>query len=177
MRARADVHSLTATALLAATAAVLGLAECAWLPPLPIPGMRLGLANMAVLLAVVVLGPRRGLAVALAKVLLTGLAAGTLGGPAIVLSGMGTLGAWAAMAGLTLAGPRFSLLGVSVGGAAAHMTGQIAAACLLTASAAPLVFAPFLLGAAVPTGLAVGALVRLLVSRLPQSTLAPASAQ
>lgn len=177
MHVRADAHRLTATALLAATAAVLGLVESVWLPPLPIPGMRLGLANIAVLLAVLVLGPRRGLAVALAKVLLTSLAAGTLGGPAIVLSGTGTLFAWAAMSALSLAGPRFSAVGLSVGGAAAHMAGQIAAACLLTASVAPLVFAPFLLGAAVPAGLAVGALVRLLVSRLPHGTLAPASAQ
>lgn len=177
MRARADIHALTVTALLAATAAVLGLVESAWLPPLPIPGMRLGLANIAVLLAVLVLGPRRGLAVALAKVLLTGMAAGTLGGPAIVLSGTGTLAAWAAMSALSLAGSRFSAVGLSVGGAAAHMAGQVAAACLLTASVAPLVFAPVLLGAAVPAGLAVGALVRLLVSRLPHSMLAPASAQ
>jgi heptaprenyl diphosphate synthase len=130
-------------------------------------GVRLGLANIAVVLAIALLGPRRALAVSVLRVVVVGIAAGSLGGPAGLLAASGALCAWTAMALMSRRPAVFSVIGWSVAGAAAHVLGQLAAACLLTGSLAPLLFSPLSLAASLGCGLAIGYAARLLLSRIP----------
>jgi heptaprenyl diphosphate synthase len=162
-----SARTLATAGLLLAMGAVLGLVESSLLPPLPVPGVRLGIANVAIVLALALLGPRKALAVSVLRVVVVGIAAGSLGGPAGLLAASGALCAWAAMALLSLRPDSFSVVGWSVAGAAAHVLGQLGVACLITGSAAPLLLSPLSLAASLGCGLAVGYSARLLLSRLP----------
>lgn len=153
--------------LLIALGAVLGYFESVLVPPLPVPGVRLGLANIAVVLALAMLGARGALIVSVGRVLATGLLAGTIGGPATLLALSGAVASWAVMAALARDGRRFSVVGWSVGGAAAHVAAQLAAASLMTGTTAPMLIAPVSLILALACGLAVGHCSRLLLSRIP----------
>ncbi|MDO8963050.1 MAG: Gx transporter family protein [Coriobacteriia bacterium] len=165
----AETGALVATAMLVAVAAVLGLLESAVFPPLPVPGVRLGVANLAVVLALAYLGPRRALQVSLGRVLIVGLAAGTLGGPGALMALAGALASWGAMSALARWAPDVSPLGWSVAGAAIHVLAQLAAAAVLAGTPAPLLLAPISLGLALACGLAVGYCASLLLSRLPHA--------
>jgi heptaprenyl diphosphate synthase len=105
--------------------------------------------------------------VSILRVVVVGIAAGSLGGPAGVLAASGAVCAWAGMALLSRRSTTFSVVGWSVAGAAAHVLGQLAAACLVTGSTAPLFFAPLSLAVSLGCGLAIGYSARLLLSRLP----------
>lgn len=171
MRSRAEAMSsrtLARMALLVALASVLGYAEAVLLPALPVPGMRLGLANLAVLLALVALGPARALAVSIARVLVVGLATGTLLGPTGLLSLAGALAAWAVMAAMyRFTGATFSVFGWSVAGSFVHVLAQLGAACLLVGTLHPFTLAPLSLAASICAGAAIGYSARLLLSRVP----------
>ncbi|MDA3935936.1 MAG: Gx transporter family protein [Actinomycetota bacterium] len=177
MQYRADHLRSRATAMTAmflALASVLGLVEAMYMPPLPVPGAKIGLANLAVLLALVFLGPGRALFVSLGRVLVVGLATGMLGGPPFVLSMSGALVAWLVMWRLSAQGERYSVVGLSLGGAAGHTVAQLVAAVAVIGSAAPLLMMPYSLGMACFTGLAIGFTAHLLLSRLPQPALSVA---
>jgi heptaprenyl diphosphate synthase len=145
--------------LLVAVAATLQIAES--LVPKPLPWLRLGLANAVTLFVLVRVGFSAALAVALLRVLLSGLLLGTLGSPPFLLSAAGgTLACLAMAIALRAASPPLSLLGVSVVGAAAHGVGQLAVLGVLVGGGeAILALAPVLLASAVPLGLLTGALV------------------
>jgi heptaprenyl diphosphate synthase len=168
MRSAAEKGSvrLARCAALLALAAVLGLAESLWLPALPVPGMRIGLANIAVVIALVVLGPLDALFVSLARVVIVGLATGTLLGPISAMSLAGALSSWAVMSLLRSRGRVFSVVGWSVGGSAASVLAQLLAAAVVAATPAVLVLAPVTLALSLPSGLAVGLLSRPLISRI-----------
>lgn len=171
-RSFADARVLASTALLIALGAVLGLVEGSVVPPLPVPGVRLGLANIAVVLALALLGPGPALRVGMGRVLIVALAGGTLGGPAFAMALLGALAAWGVMAALARFSPDVSPLGWSVAGAAAHVLAQLVVVAVLLGTAAPLLMAPLSLALALFCGLAVGYSTRLLLSRLPLANLA-----
>ena len=162
------------TAMLLACAVALGYLESAVWPALPVPGVRLGVANVAVVAALALVGVRSAVIVSLGRVLLVGLAAGTLGAPGMLLALAGAVASLVVMVALRAAGPVFSVVGWSVGGAAAHVLGQVLVASVLVGSSAPLMLAPLMLGLSVPAGLATGLAVRLLLSRIPELSLSVA---
>lgn len=121
----------------------------------PVPGIKLGLANVVTLFALTVLGAREGLAILLCRVALGAVFAGSV--TSFLFSLFGGLAAYAVMALLLRReGVWFSLAGVSIGGAAAHNIGQIAAAMLVLGTVNVLAYLPLLLLSAVPMGLATG---------------------
>jgi heptaprenyl diphosphate synthase len=152
--------------VLMALASVLGLAETLWLPVLPIPGMRLGLANVAVVIALELLGPAAALLVSLGRVVVVGMATGSLLGPVGILSVTAALASWCVMSLLWRCGDRFTPIGWSVAGSASSVCAQLALAGLVTGSAAPLYLAPAALALSLPSGLAVGLLAGTLISRV-----------
>jgi heptaprenyl diphosphate synthase len=177
MRSHADngaAHRVASTAVLFAAACVLAYLESVVMPPLPLPGMRLGLANIVIVIALAIHGARVAATVSLGRVLVVALAAGTLGGPPFLLSLGGALAALAAMVLLSFAGSAFSVVGWSVLGSAAHVGGQLLVAAALVSSTAPLALLPVSLALSVPLGLAVGHTARLLVSRIPDLSLSAA---
>lgn len=157
---------LTRSAVLTALALALSVAE--GLVPLtvlfPLPGLRLGLANLVTVYALCRLGWKDALGILLARCLLGSLLGGNL--MALAFSLTGGLLALVVMA-LLLRTPGLSLFGVSIAGAAAHNTGQILAALAVLGSRAPLVYLPPLLLASLVTGGVTGGVSILLVQKIP----------
>ena len=116
---------------------------------IPVPGVKLGLANIVTLFALYALGAAEAMLILLARCLLGSLFAGNLN--ALMFSLLGGLCAMGVMIVLSRL-PGLSLYGVSAGGAAAHSCGQIAAAVLTLGSAAPLYYLPVLLAVSLLTG-------------------------
>ena len=142
---------LTLCALLTAMALALSYLENLFPLSLtiPVPGVKLGLANIVTLFALYALGPGEALLILLARCLLGALFAGNMN--ALIFSLLGGLSAMGTM--ILLSRRRgLSVYGVSVGGAAAHNCGQIAAALLTLGSAAPLYYLPILLAVSLLTG-------------------------
>ncbi len=132
-----NTRRLTLTAILAALA--IGLSTLENLVPIsafiPIPGLRLGLSNLAVMAAVFLSGTRAGFAVAVLKVSVVFLTFGNVS--SLVISSFGT-----ALALLSLViskrayGRYISFIGVSAVSAVMHASGQVLGACILTGSLA-----------------------------------------
>lgn len=161
-----DVKRLTRCAVLTALALALSVAE--GLVPLtilfPLPGLRLGLANLVTVYVLVTMGGGEALLILLARCFLGALLGGNLSSLAFSLTG-GLLAF--TLEWLFLKWKPLSLFGVCMAGAAAHNTGQILAAMTLMRTAAPLVYLPPLLLASILTGAFTGWVTVLLVKRLP----------
>jgi len=148
---------------------VLQLVESSLPPLLPIPGARLGLANLATVIALFFLGPAEALEVTLMRVLLGGLLRGSLVGLALGMSG--GLAAWAVMTALYMLYPSpFSITGLSIAGAAAHNAAQLGMAILLVDFTGLWHYLPYLLLVAVPTGFFIGVTARRLGQALVRYT-------
>ncbi len=162
----ASVPRLTRCAVLTALALALSAAE--GLVPLtivfPLPGLRLGLANLVTVYALYRLNGRDALLILLVRCFLGSFLGGNL--MALAFSLTGGLLAWGVMA-LLIRCAGLSLFGVSIAGAAAHNTGQICAAIAVLGSTAPLVYLPPLLLCSLVTGAATGGVSMLLVRRIP----------
>ena len=164
---RITTKQLTLCAVLAALALALSYVEGFFPVPLPLPGFKLGLANIVTVFALYALGAAPALAILLVRVLLGAMFAGNVS--ALIYSLFGGLAAMLAMIGLK----RFdalSVYGVSVGGAAAHNCGQVAAAVLTLGSAAPMAYLPALLLMAVFSGALTGFIAALLFRALRNVT-------
>ncbi len=150
-------------ALLAAAALCLSYAESLFPLPLPIPGAKLGLSNVMVLLALLLFGWKEALGVLVVKVLLSSL---LFGSP---VSGLyGICGGALALCGMTFAG-RFksvSTIGRSMLGAVLHNLGQVLVASALTATPKLLVYFTPLCFLALLTGSLSGVLTKEAEKRL-----------
>lgn len=155
--------------LLVAIGLVLQIVESSLPPLLPIPGARLGLANLATVIALFFLGPAEALEVTVMRTLLGGLLRGSLVGMALGMSG--GLAAWAVMSALYLLYPTpFSITGISVAGAAAFNTAQLGMAVLLVNYSGLWYYLPYLLLVSVPTGIFIGVTARRLGQALVRYT-------
>lgn len=123
-RRRLALRDQLTLALLVGVGSVLHLIE-GMLPPLPLPGVKLGLANVATLLALRLLGARASVAVAVLRSLLGALLGGTLFSPAFWMGFFGALSSALVMSGMVAIRPRGSNALTSVLGAVAHSTAQI----------------------------------------------------
>ena len=156
-----EVQRWTRVGVLAALAMLLGYAE-AFLP-IPIPGVKLGLANIAVLVALDNRDVAGAFCVAIIKVLATGL---LFGSPlTMAYSAAGTLLAFAGMAPLSRL-RSMHLAMVSVVGALLHEIGQLAVASTLLGTTVVWYAAPVLMLAGCATGALCGVLAKRLSDRL-----------
>ena len=125
-----DDQRQRALALLAATA--LFLASIEYVIPKPVPFLKLGLANLSVLVALTVMRTREILALVGLKVVGQGIVQGTLFSYIVLFSAVGSLASVAVMIALHRGlGRNLSLVGVSIMGALASNLAQIAAARLI----------------------------------------------
>ena len=135
---------------------------------IPIPGVKLGLANIVTVFALYVLGPGQAMLILLARCLLGAVFAGNMN--ALIFSLLGGVSAMLVMIGLSR-WRRLSVYGVSVGGAAAHNCGQVAAAVLTLGNTAPLYYLPILLGVSLFTGALTGLVTACLFRALAHTNL------
>jgi heptaprenyl diphosphate synthase len=151
--------------LLVALGLVLQIIEGTIPPILPLPGAKLGLANLATVIALVTLGPWEALAVNVLRCLLGGLLRGSFIGLTLSLSA-GTA-ATLVMAALYVLVPRaLSISGVSIAGAVTHNATQLGVAIWLVGFPGLRYYLPYLLLIAIPTGLFIGIVARRLALAL-----------
>lgn len=145
------------------TALALGLSTLESLFPVsvlvPLPGIKLGLANIVTVFALYRLGDIPALAILIARCLLGAMFAGNAS--ALLFSLMG--GVLAMLTMIVLRRVRgLSVYGVSIAGAAAHNIGQICAAMVVLGGTAVLGYLPVLLGVSLITGSLTGFVASLL---------------
>lgn len=157
----------TVLALLITLGIVLYVVEFLFLPPLPVPGAKLGLANLVTLLIIALYSWRECLLNVIIRTVAGSLLTGTFLTPAFFFSLTGGIVSALVMLWLfSIWYGRLSLVGVSVTGAAAHNLIQLILAITLMKTWVFLFYLPFLLLAAIPTGLFNGLLGNYLLSRL-----------
>ena len=151
----AKTRTITQSAILIALALALSYTE-RFIPLqllIPLPGVKLGLANVVTLVALYLLGWKKTLPIVLIRCVL-GSFFGSLTGLLFSLAG-GILSL--AMMALCKKLPVFSVYGISIMGAAAHNIGQILAAMVLMNSVYVCAYLPYLLLIGTCTGMATGA--------------------
>lgn len=122
---------------------------------IPVPGVKLGLANIVTVFAIVTLKPVDTVAIIITRCLVVGLFTGPV---SLFFSLCGAFLAWMTMMLLSAGlGRIFSIIGVSMGGAAAHSAGQIIAAIIVLGDVGILFFyLPFLMLISLVTGALTG---------------------
>lgn len=131
-----------------------------------VPGIKLGLANIAVIFALYKLGAKEAVAVSLVRIAWMAILFGnvmtlaySVAGAALSLTAMILLKRW----------DRFSTVGVSVIGGILHNTGQILVAMLIMETAQIVYYLPILCVSGIAAGVAVGIVSAILVKRVPVS--------
>lgn len=132
--------------------------------PIPLPGVKLGLANLVALLLLCTSGFAPAAGVNLARIVLSGLLFGNAQGMLIGLGG--GVCSLAAMGLLRRCG-RFSVYGISMGGGAAHGVGQLVSACVLLRSMSPVYYLPVLMLSGALTGWLIAFAAAQILPRMP----------
>ena len=117
------------------------------------PGVKLGLANLAAIVSLYLLGGAAAAGISLVRVILTGF---TFGNLSMMLYGLAGAALSLLVMSILKKTDRFGCVGVSVAGGAAHNIGQIAVACLVLESASLLYYLPALLAAGTAAGCVIG---------------------
>ncbi len=125
-----------------------------------VPGAKIGLANIASLLGLIIFGFKIGLLILLFRIMLGSVLAGTFLSFNFFMSMSGGLLGFMLM-GLTyyLASEYFSLIGVSILGALFHNIGQIFTAMFIIENFGLIYYLPYLALLAVPAGMGIGLIV------------------
>ena len=156
-------RKLTTLSLLCAIALTIFMVE-AQIPPLvPIPGIKLGLANIVTVFAVFAIGPKEAAAVLFVRIFLGAVFAGNFS--TIFYSAAG-----GALAILTTIGLKFVLTQkqlwiAGVLGAMAHSIGQMIMAILITSTVSLIVYLPVMIVISILTGSFTGLCAQFLVNR------------
>ena len=131
--------------------------------PVPVPGIRLGLANAVVLAALELFGLREAFLVSVVRIVLAGFLFGNLS--AVFYSLGGALLSLAVMALLQKSG-KLGCLGISMSGGVSHNIGQLLVASLAVENFSLFYYFPVLFGAGVLTGAVIGSLDAEILKRI-----------
>ena len=160
------VRRLTLSAMLVAVMLMLGYVES--LIPTGVPGVKLGLSNSVLILAMLWLGAPNAFLLMVAKVLLSGVLFSGVGAMLYSLAG-GVLSMLTMI--LLLRVGHFHPIAVAVGGAVMHNVGQVALAMWMLKTAELVFYMAALMLVGVVTGFVTGTLAHILEKRLPPSLL------
>lgn len=155
---------LVTMALFVTTAFMLSYIESLFPFFFGVPGMKLGLANLAVVCALYLYGWREALMVNVLRIILAGLLFGNMF--SILFSLGGAIVSFVCM--MTAKRLGLSLYGVSMAGGVFHNVGQLLIAAFLVQTVEVGYYAPFLLVAGLVTGLLIGAIGKELLRRIPK---------
>ena len=127
-----------------------------------IPGVKLGLANLVVVVALYTMKPSEAFFIAVVRIFLAGLTFGNVYSLAYSLCG-GIL-SFAVMA--LVKKTKLSIIGVSMLGGICHNIGQIVVAAIVMETARIAYYLPVLLVAGLATGLLLGIVSKLIIDRV-----------
>lgn len=164
--AGSKTRQMALSAALTALALIFSYIEFLLPLPMPAPGMKLGLSNLVILVALYRLGARNALTVNIVRILLAGLLFGNVF--SMLYSLAGGLLSFVVMCLLKQTN-LFSMTGVSMAGGVAHNLGQIAVAALVVSDPRIFYYFPPLLLAGMLTGILIGILGYLICKRLPEN--------
>ena len=139
--------------LFAALAILMGYVEMMIPIPVPIPGVKLGLANVVVIIMMYFMDVKGAFFISLIRVFLSGLLFAGFAG--LLYSLAGAMLSFAVMALLKKTG-KFSIIGVSLAGGVFHNVGQVAVAAMVVENVKMAYYLPFLLVSGVVTGILIG---------------------
>lgn len=149
--------------LFLAAALLLGYIESIIPIQIPIQGVKLGLANAAVLFLLYLYGPKEAFCISILRILLSGFLFSNMA--AILYSLSGGLFSLLIMT-LIRKIPGFSVIGVSIAGGVAHNIGQLAVAMVVLESVNLVFYFPILLVSGVVTGMLIGIVVKELLPKV-----------
>lgn len=155
---------LALMAVLTAIALTIFMLEAQLPAPVPIPGVKLGLANIVTLTAMLILGRREAGAILAARIIMGAVFAGNPS--AMLYSAAGGVLAYAAMCLLVGVVPEKRLWAVSAVSAVAHNMGQLLACVLVVKTPGVFIYAPALIVSGVITGVFTGSGAMYLVRAL-----------
>lgn len=131
--------------------------------PIPVPGVKLGLANLVTIVGLYTVGVKGTAAVSLIRIVLVGCTFGNLFSMVYSLAG----GALSLLLMIAFRRTKwFSQIGVSIIGGIGHNIGQISIAALVVQTAGVFYYLPFLMVAGVVAGAVVGLLGGLVTVRI-----------
>lgn len=153
-------------AMAVAVALILSYVE-SQIPPIftAVPGIKMGLANIAVVFALYKLGWKEAVLISLLRVFLVSLLFSPLGVMGLAYSLAGAALSLLGMIALKATG-LFSSVAVSVTGGVLHNVGQIGMACLLLETARLVYYLPALALSGIAAGVLVGVVAAVLVKRI-----------
>lgn len=130
-----------------------------------IPGVKLGLTNVVVILMLYTIGAREAFLISMLRILLAGFLFGNLF--SILYSMAGGILSFFCMLMLKRTG-LFRMISVSAAGGIAHNLGQLIVAILVVESKKLIYYFPVLLLAGVLTGIVIGVVAQEILLRLPR---------
>ena len=150
-----NVRKLALIGILTSLAIVLSIAE-SFIPSIGIPGVKLGLANIVILLVLYEIGILEAILINLLRVVVTGLVRGTFLSMGFLMSLTGAVLSLGIMILFYLLIKKFSIIGVSVIGSIFHVTGQICIAMIFLGTGYMVYYYPIIGVSAIITGVFVG---------------------
>ncbi|MGP1570241.1 MAG: Gx transporter family protein [Eubacteriales bacterium] len=153
MQSQINTKKLTSSALIASLALIMSYVEFLIPMPFPIPGIKLGIANLAILIALYKLGPSYALPINLLRIAIAGLL--FTGLFSTLYAASGALLSFVVMIFLKNT-DKFSIVGVSMAGSVAHNLGQLLIASFIMSTPHLLYYFPVLLFSGMLTGILIG---------------------
>jgi heptaprenyl diphosphate synthase len=154
---------IAAYGMLIALAFILSYIESIIPIPIPIPGIKLGLANLVVLVGLYTLGRKEAFVLSMLRIILVSFTFGSSATMMFSLAG-GVL-SWICMAAFYKR-KLFSMAGVSIIGGIAHNVGQILIAMWVVNNAVLIYYLPFLLVSGAVSGILIGILGSIIVNKV-----------
>lgn len=151
--------------VLAAFGAILSYIEAILSFSTGIPGVKIGLANIAVVVALYMYGSKNAFMINIVRIIVVGLLFGNAF--SMVFSAVGAIFSFVVMV-LFKKTNRFSILGVSTVGGVAHNIGQIMIAALVVDSYSVIYYMPALFIAGIITGVIIGFVSKMLIKCIPR---------
>ncbi len=158
-----NTKKIAVLALSIALAMILSFVESQIPAFVAIPGVKIGLANIAVVFVLYKLGWKEAVLISLVRVVMVSMLFGTL-----VSLFYSVAGAVLSLTGMVLLKKTglFSTVAVSVTGGVLHNVGQILMACLLLETNVIVYYLPFLILSGVIAGVVIGVVAAIMVNRV-----------
>lgn len=156
------VRKIALLGVLTAATIVIAIAE-SFIPSIGIPGVKLGLANIMILITLYELGVLEAIGINIARVFVVGLVRGTFLSMGFFMSLTGAAFSLGIMILFYLLIKKFSIIGVSVIGSLFHVFGQILVAIFYLGTGYIIYYLPIISISAIITGVLVGIAAKLII--------------
>ena len=157
-----NTRKIALLGILTAGTIVIAILE-SFIPSVGIPGVKLGLANIMILVILYELGILDAIIVNILRVVVVGLVRGSIFSMGFLMSLTGAIFSLGIMILFYVLIKKFSIIGVSVIGSLFHVTGQVLIAMIFLGSAYVILYLPIIAISAIITGVFVGITAMLII--------------